>query len=224
MSTPRRSSRRANPARPRQRRKDARPSEIIAASLAEFVSNGFAATKLDDIARRAGIVKGTIYRYFATKEALFEAALRSRIAPMHEQLEQLVDTYPGPSSELLGQVLDRLYHPELSESLHELLAIIIAEGARFPEITRLYYEQTVSRGKRILERIVARGIERGEIRDGAAARLPIVIMAPLVLSTVWRMTFGPLDPVPLERFAAAHRDLVLHGLVGGACDNAAATL
>ena len=201
------------PPKTRRRRKDARPAEIIDAGLAEFAEHGFAGTKLEDVARRAGIVKGTIYRYFDSKDALFEAALKARLTPLIDEVEQLVATFPGSSTELLRLAMRLAYGRMFQPDAQALMRIIISEGRRFPAITELYHRETVAKGRRMIAAIVARGVARGELRAGAAADLPIVVMAPAIMAAVWKMTFEPFDPLDLEKFAAAHADLALDGIL-----------
>ncbi len=196
----------------RRRRKEARPAEIIAAGLAEFADRGFAATKLEDVAARAGVVKGTIYRYFDSKEALFEAALKAQIAPVFDEVLGSLDRFPGSTADLLRLVVPTIYRELFGSGIHVLMRIIIAEGGRFPAIAEFYHRESISRGKAILEAIVRRGVERGEFRSGAAADLPMVVIAPAVMAAVWKMTFDRFEPIAIERFMEAHLDLVLNGL------------
>lgn len=197
----------------RRRRKEARPAELIEAGLREFAARGYAATRLEDVARRAGVSKGTIYRYFDDKEALFLAAVRSRVRPVLDGIEGAVDAFPGSTRDLLTLVVNAVHRELVDSDLRVLIRIIIAEGQSFPELTDLYYRDAVSKGRALLERIVARGLARGEVRPGAAAELPIVVMAPAIMAALWRMTFQPHAPIPPEAFLAAHLDLVLKGLL-----------
>ena len=197
---------------PRRRRKEARPGEIIEAGLAEFAARGFAAAKLDDVARRAGIAKGTIYRYFPSKEALFEAAVLSREAPLAGEVERVIDAFPGPAADLLRLVIAQLYSRLFQPDLQVLMRIVISEGGRHPAIAAFYHRQMVAVGQRLLGRIVARGIAGGEFRRGAVARMPMILVAPAMMATVWKMTFDPFEPLDMETFAAAHLELVLDGL------------
>ncbi len=199
--------------KPRQRRKDARPGEIIAAGLQEFAENGFAMTKLEDVAARAGIAKGTIYRYFDSKEALFEAAVKSQVSPVFEGIESALALFPGSSEDLIRQIVPVVYNLMFSSDIHVLVRIIIAESGRFPAIAEFYHRETVSRGQRILRLIVERGVARGEFREGPVMDLPMVIMAPLLMSAIWKMTFSAIQPIPPETFMKAHLDLVLNGLL-----------
>jgi AcrR family transcriptional regulator len=198
---------------PRRRRKEARPVELVEAGLQEFAIHGFAAARLDDVARRAGVVKGTIYRYFPDKEALFLAAVRSRITPVFDEISGFVDAFPGSTRDLLTLILETIHRQLVNSDLRVLVRIIIAEGERFPALTELYYRETVSKGRALLERVVARGIARGEVREGAAADLPIVIVAPAIMAAIWRMTFDRHAPISAEAFLAAHLDLVFNGLL-----------
>ncbi len=197
----------------RVRRKDARPNELIEAGLAEFAARGFAATRLDDVAKRAGVVKGTIYRYFADKEALFLAAVQSRATPVLGGLETAVDAFNGTTSELLRLILHTVYARLVESDLRVLMRVIIAEGVNFPELAALYHREMITKGKAVLATVVQRGIARGEVRPNAAADLPIIIMAPAIMAAVWKMTFDPLDPVSTERFLAAHLALLEEGLM-----------
>jgi AcrR family transcriptional regulator len=197
----------------RKRRKDARPAELIEAGLAEFAQKGFAGARLEDVASRAGVVKGTIYRYFADKEALFLAAVQSRATPILGQIDGFVDAFPGTTRELLGFMLRTIYAQLVESDLKVLLRIIIAEGVNFPALTALYHREMISRGEALLSRIVARGIARGEVKPNAAASLPLIIMAPAVMAAIWKMTFEPHEPIATERFLAAHLALLDEGLL-----------
>lgn len=196
-----------------RRRKEARPTELIDAGLKEFALHGFAGARLEDVARRAGVVKGTIYRYFSDKEALFLAAVRSEITPVFDEIAGFVDAFPGSTRELLQLIIEAIHRQLVNSDLRVLVRIIIAEGERFPVLTELYYRETISKGRALLEQIVARGIERGEVRMGATADLPLVIVAPAIMAAIWRMTFERHAPISSEAFLAAHIDLVLNGLL-----------
>lgn len=200
------------PVKQRRRRKDARPSEIIEAGFQEFSENGFVGTRLDDVAARAGIAKGTLYLYFNNKEALFEAAVRSRITPLLGRITRLVEFYPGPTRFLL-RILFRLMHRQIAAGeLQTIMRIMIAEGHRFPELTKFYYEEFMSKMMALLETIVARGVKRGELRAGAATDLPFVIISPGVMAAIWSMTFQPHHKIPADKFIDAHIDLVMNGI------------
>lgn len=195
-----------------KRRKAARPGEILQAGLEEFALSGLAATRLEDIAQRAGIAKGTIYRYFDSKEDLFMAVVRSRLVVSLDQFEEMVTNYPGPTDELLKLVLTGIYKQFIGNEISGVMRILIAEGPRFPGLVELYHKEVTSKGITILTHIVKRGIERGEIRDGPAAREPRLIMAPTIMAVLWGLTFEAQDPIDIDAYLISHLDMILHGL------------
>ncbi len=200
---------------PRKRRKDARPAEIIEAGLREFAERGYAGTRLDDVARRAGVAKGTIYRYFADKEALFMAAVRAHVQPVFMDMDAALGRSQLTSRELILFLINRLYLDLVNTDLRVLIRIVIAEGANFPALAQFYHRETISQGKALLEKIIVRGIERGEIRPGPAASLPMVLLGPAIMATIWKLTFDTIDPIETDDFLQAHIDLVLHGIWDG---------
>ncbi len=197
----------------RRRRKEARPAELIEAGLAEFAEKGFAATRMEDIAARADVVKGTIYLYFENKEALFKEAIRSRIEPVFADVQSVIDAFPGTSEDLLRFVIAVLHEKIVQGDIRTILRIMISEGARIPDIVDFYYASTVMVAKRMLTEILKRGIERGEFRPDLPIDQPIVVVAPAIAASMWRMTFDRLDPLDPEAYAAAHADIILKGLL-----------
>jgi AcrR family transcriptional regulator len=200
----------------RRRRKEARPAELIEAGLQEFAEKGFAATRLEDVAARAGVVKGTIYLYFDNKEALFRAAIQSKIAPAIADVQGIVDTFPGDTESLLRLVFHTLYEKLVKGDVRVIMRIMISEGPRFPEILEYYHANTVCMGKRILTRILRRGIERGEFRADIPIEQPVVVVAPAITAAMWMMTFDRFDPLDVDAYAAAHIDIILNGLLSRA--------
>lgn len=188
----------------RRRRKQHRPAEIIDAGLAVFGLKGFEAARMADIAERAGVAKGTLFRYFPTKEALFAAAVTSRVSPVFEQGLALLDSHVGPSLPLLRMLVDTMYLKIDADDLTPLMRVIIAEGHRFPAILELYHRESIALGQALLTRIIDRGVASGEFRASAMTELPLVMMAPAVMGSIWRMTFDAVQPLPLEAFHAAH--------------------
>lgn len=191
-----------------RRRKEARPQEIIAAGLAEFAERGFAASRLEDVAARAGIVKGTIYRYFESKEALFEAALSSGIGPAFDALPEMIADYPGSTSDLLRQLIARLYETLFRPDVELLARIIISEGRRFPDVALLYHRLLVAKGRDLLGRIIERGLARGDLQPSPLSATPEVLVGPVIMAIVWHAVFDRFDPIELKRFLEAHLDLL----------------
>jgi AcrR family transcriptional regulator len=175
------------------RRKDARPAELRTAALDLFVERGYAATRLDDIAARAGVGKGTLYLYYPSKEALFKAVIQEGLVPLYEEGERLLEAHTGSAESLLRALLHTWWDRVGATSLGGIPKLMIAESGNFPEVTRYYVEEVMSRGKRILERALERGMERGEFRRQATDHTARLLMSPVVLMAVWRYSFQCFD-------------------------------
>lgn len=193
-------------------RKEERPTEILDAGFREFAEKGFDAARLENVAARAGVAKGTVYLYYNSKEALFEAAVRSRILPVLDRAMRLVDHYPGPTRTLLRLMFKMMYRRIADEDVRTLMRIMIAEGGRFPALSEFYYHEFIAKIAAVLAAIVERGVKSGELRDGPAVRLPHVLIAPGVMAAIWQMTFQPYHPITLDQFLEAHIDLILNGI------------
>lgn len=200
--------------RPRRRRKDARPSELTAAALDLFVEKGFAATRLDDVAARAGVSKGTLYLYFDSKEALFKAVIEEGIVPMLVAAEKTMAEYQGSSADLLRSLLFGWWQQIGSTHLAGVPKLIISESRNFPEVAKYYYDNVILRGRNLIAAVLNRGIERREFRQMEINACIDVIMAPLLMLVVWRFSFcncgGDIEP---QRFLETHFDLLVRGLM-----------
>jgi AcrR family transcriptional regulator len=196
-----------------RRRKEARPDEILAAALASFAERGFAATRLEDVAARAGISKGTLYLYFGGKEELFEAVVRAMLLPNLEQLEALAATYEGPSAKLLERLLLTITGV-LSSRAGAIPKLVIAEAGNFPDLARFYLDQVIRRGLRLVAAILRRGIDRGEFRPIDVNHAVFCVIAPMLLAALWKNSLEPHDDAPLDAqaLARAHLDLLLRGV------------
>lgn len=195
-----------------QRRKQDRPAEIITAALAEFARNGFEATRLEDVASRAGVSKGTIYRYFDHKQALFEAALRARISPIISEAEQRIKAWQGPAPDLLATMITALHSQLVNSDYPKLMRILIAEGPRFPHLLQFYHQEVISKALPLLQVVLDRGVAEGSFRKGPASRTPLAIAAPGLAAILWQITFQPYQPQSPDDLLQAHLDLVLNGL------------
>ena len=207
----------APPVPRRTRRKDARPGEIVTAALAAFAERGFAATRLGDIAARAGISKGTLYLYFATKEDLFRAAVRRDLLPNLEAMEALAAAHTGPSAALLRAIATRSLALIDSEAA-AIPRLVLAEAGNFPTLARFYADEVAARGLRLISGILARGMARGEFRPLDPMALTPVFFAPILSMLLWRGSLGRhaalgLDP---QQVIAAHLDVLLRGLAADA--------
>lgn len=166
---------------PRCRRKDARPGELIDAALAAFVEHGYAGARLDDIAARAGVSKGTVYLYFKDKEELFEAVVRGTLGDLVAQGHAIARNFAGPSPELLREVLARWWTGIVEhEHISALPKLMISEAGNFPRLARSYYEVVIEPGRALLREVLERGIRRGEFRPVDVENTIHFIIAPLL--------------------------------------------
>jgi AcrR family transcriptional regulator len=201
------------PATPRRRRKDARPAELMAAALDLFVEKGFAATRLDDVAARAGVSKGTLYLYFDSKEALFKAVVEQGIVPLLLVAEQQMEGFTGSSAELLRRLIVGWWQQIGGTRLAGLIKLIIAEACNFPELAQYYHDRVIVRGRGVLSTVLQRGMTSGEFRSLNVESAIDVIFAPLLMLVVWRSSLcncgREIDP---DVFLQTHFDLLIHGL------------
>jgi AcrR family transcriptional regulator len=196
-----------------RRRKEARPDEILAAALASFAERGFAATRLEDVAARAGISKGTLYLYFKGKEELFEAVVRATLVLNLERLEALTATFEGQSARLLERLLLTIAGV-VDSRVGAIPKLVIAEAGNFPDLARFYLDEVVRRGLRLIGTILRRGIERGEFRPIDVDHTVFCVIAPMLIAALWKNSLEPHDDAPLDAqaLARAHLELLLRGL------------
>lgn len=201
---------------PLRRRKEARPSELIAAALELFVEKGFAATRLDDVAKRAGVSKGTVYLYFESKEDLFKAVIREGIVPAVAQGQALVNQHTGDTPELLRGILHGWWELIGATPLAGVPKVMISEARNFPDVARFYFDNVISPGRKLMAGVIERGITRGEFRPVPVESTVEALFGPVVLMMIWRFSMAPCcPPSTLEprTFIDQHIDLALHGLI-----------
>lgn len=196
----------------RELQKEARRSAIIEAALEAFTQQGFTATKLDDVADRAGIGKGTIYLYFDSKENLFEEVVRQKLFPIRDAAEEYVANFTGDAAELLTSHLGNFYKAMKDPKIPQLMAMIIGEGQRFPAISGFFYNEIVSKSHRMMGNIIRKGIASGEFRADADKVYPQIISAPSLLAATWNLQFGEQAPLATDQYMQMHIDFVLRAL------------
>jgi AcrR family transcriptional regulator len=198
----------------RRRRKEARPGELVAAALDVFVEKGFAATRLDDVAARAGVSKGTVYLYFASKEALFKAVIEAGMTPAVEAAEALAKEVDRPAAELLRCFVEGWWQMIGSTPFGSLPKLLVAEAGNFPEIARWFHEAMVRRAQTAMARIIEAGVASGEFRSVDPDIAARVVFAPMFSYLIWQRAFGPAmcELPPPEQFFATAVDLLVHGL------------
>lgn len=178
-----------------QRRKEDRPQEIADAAFKMFAEKGYAATRIDDVAKRAGVSKGLTYLYYKTKEDLFKAVVRNVVIRRVDSLIGNVESTTLSSEAFLrGPLLDFMKKVPGSP-IAIVIRLLISEGPRHPDLVNYYYENVVARGLEAIRQFVARGVERGEFRREALDHQPHLFLAPMMLSMIWRLVFTdkPLD-------------------------------
>lgn len=203
------------PFKPRwERRKDARPQELLAAALDHFVERGFAATRLDDVARAAGVSKGTLYLYFSSKEELFKAVVRESVVPMIGEAEGMMDQFTGSSEELLRLLMTTWWDRIGNTKLSGLTKLMIAEAGNFPELARFYQEEVIDRGDKLVTSMLERGMARGEIRRLDMDIAPRILIAPMIMMMIWKHSQGvcQVDPDKLGAYLEQYIDMAIHGL------------
>lgn len=196
----------------REQQKEARRNAIIDAGFQEFALQGFTATKLDDVAVRAGIGKGTIYLYFDSKEKLFEEVVRKNMLPIVDEAKQNVATFQGTASELLTMHFRRMYEVLHEDRMPELVAMIMSEAARFPTIADFFFKEIGSTFQELVIGILKKGIESGEFRTSFPVEYTQLLIAPAMMSALWRLQFHNHSPLDIDAYAKAHIDFILRGL------------
>ncbi|HSC60726.1 MAG TPA: TetR/AcrR family transcriptional regulator [Rhizomicrobium sp.] len=197
-----------------RRRKSARPQEILDAALACFAEKGFAAARMDDIAERAGVTKGTIYLYFENKDAVFKALVRESIGAQIAHVIESIRAYEGSSRDLLRNAVTMIAHFAATSDRVVLPKIIVAEVGNFPELARFYRDEIIDKGLGAMTSVIARGVERGEFRDVNPDHVARMMIAPILLSIFWRTTFAQFDSEPYDylAFLKSHLDILLRGI------------
>jgi AcrR family transcriptional regulator len=180
-----------------------------------WAEKGFAATRLDDVAAEAGVAKGTIYLYFASKEALFEAALRQTLVATMDAAGEQAQHFEGDTRELLGLLFEKVRR-ELQESGSiVLMKILIGEGHRFPALVALHREIALSRGLGTIRRILQRGVERGELRPDAASTDPRIVVGPIMMASLWSLVYTDATFPPITALIQQHAAMIAKGLAKG---------
>lgn len=201
------------PSAPRwERRKESRPAELMAAALELFAERGYAATRLDDIASRAGVSKGTLYLYFGNKQELFEALVRENIVTLLDRFRAEIAGSEEPADVLLERFLRTWWRDFGATRLSGLCKLVMAEAGNFPEVARFFHDEVIEPNGQLLASIVARGVARGEFRPVDVETAVHLWIAPLVLKAMWTHSFdlcriagASLDP---QRMIDIHLDLI----------------
>jgi len=203
-----------------RRRKEARPEEILVAALELFTEKGFSATRMQDVAKQAGISKGTLYLYFENKEAIFRSVVQEMISPRLDEFEEMVKLYKGPSEELLRKMIKGWWQSVGETRLSAIPKLIVSEAGNFPELAEFFVNTVVKRGRKVFTDVVSRGITSGEFNIYEPRAVARLIVAPLVQLTIWMHSLKPFDEnMDNNDFLELHTEFILKALTRNKNEN-----
>jgi AcrR family transcriptional regulator len=192
--------------------RDDRMRAIRAAALDVFAAKGFSAARLEDVAKAAGVAKGTIYLYFKSKDELLESIVKSTIGVTLQSVELAVASAPAPASALLRLVGQSIAASMQDPDRRRVLHLILSEGGRFPALAEFYHREIISRGMAMIRAIVAKGLASGEFVSDEPARFPHLVMAPALVAVIWSVVFARIEPLDSRAMIEAHFDLLIRAL------------
>ena len=196
-----------------RRRKEERPAEILNAALKTFAIKGYAATKLDVVAKEAGVSKGTVYLYFESKEALFKAVVTEFVLPQIAKAEQQAENYTGSIKDLMFELVEQWRVNILETDVSGIPKIIIAEASNFPELATFYLENVIQRARQFAANLIKLGIERGEFRKCNTKYAARTFLTPMIFSAIWRHSLAPFDEdYDIREYLDTHLDIFIRGI------------
>jgi AcrR family transcriptional regulator len=198
-----------------QRRAEDRPREICTAALEVFAEKGFAAAKLDEIARRAGVSKGTLYLYFKDKEDLFRAVVRDAIAPNVQAITATVAALDAPFAQVVRMFLAGFAEREATLPIGAVAKMVIGESLNFPELARVWHDEVASKAIGALAAFIEQAQQKDEVRPGDPRLYAFSLMGPMVVGALWRATLVPAggQTVDISALARQHADALLEGML-----------
>ena len=198
-----------------QRRSEDRPREICAAALELFAERGFAGTRVDDIAARAGVSKGTLYLYFKDKEEIFGAVVRNTVAPNIAMIRETVAASDMPFRLIVQSLLERFVDMAERLPIGAVAKIVIGESRNFPELAKVYHDLVVSEAIAIVSGLIDKAQAKGEVRPGDARLYAMTLIGPMLMALLWRETFEPIgaEKVDLKTLVRQHASAALEGLL-----------
>jgi AcrR family transcriptional regulator len=200
-----------------QRRSEERPRDICAAALEVFAEKGFAAARVDEIAKRAGVSKGTLYLYFEDKQAIFRAVVRETVVPNFEMVQQALLASNLSFADIVRMFLERFADLASRAPLGAIAKMVIGESRNFPELSKVWHDQVASRALGLLATLIADAQKRGEVRSGNPRFYAFSLAGPMLMGVLWKETLQPAGGAPLDLalLARQHAETVLAGMLSG---------
>ena len=205
----------ACPAAPkRERRKEARPRELLDAALELFVEQGFAETKAEDVAKRAGVSKGTLFLYFGSKEELFKAVVRENIAGQFSEFNVALDSYTGSTESLMRTFMAAWWVRVGATHSAGICKLMVSEGRQFPELAEFYRAEVIDPACQVISRVLDRGVQRGELKVPTSPHNVYTLLAPILFLMLWNSAPGLSGAMVLDgaTFLGNQIDVLLHGI------------
>jgi TetR/AcrR family transcriptional regulator len=200
----------------RARRKEARPGELLAAALDLFVEKGFAATRAEEVAKRAGVSKGTLFLYFSSKEELFKAVVRENISGRFGQWGTEIDQFQGSTADMLRMCMLAWWERIGSTKASGITKLMLSEAGNFPELATFYRDEVIRPGNELIKRILQRGVDRGEFRPMNMKYAVYTVLGPMLFLALWKHSYGTLsdakDHLAPQEYLAAQIDAILLGM------------
>jgi TetR/AcrR family transcriptional regulator len=200
----------------RERRKEARPGELLDAALDLFVEKGYAATRSEEVAVRAGVSKGTLFLYFPSKEELFKAVVRENIVRHQTEGAEEIARFTGTAAEMLEYLMLEWWRRYGATKASGISKLVMSEASNFPDLARFFQEEVIAPGHAMVRSVLQRGIERGEFRAIELDLAVHSVISPLLFLIMWKHSMAPCCPqsthIEPEAFISQHAQLLLRGL------------
>ncbi len=201
----------------RERRKEARPGELLDAALDLFVEKGFAATRAEEVAARAGVSKGTLFLYFASKEDLFQAVVRENISGRFNEWNAEFAAFEGSSAEMLRYCMQVWWERLGATKASGITKLIMSEARNFPEIAAFYHREVIDPGKQLIRRILQRGVDRGEFKVIDIEYAVYGVIAPMIFLIMMKHSLGACIPADQAIDPQRYLNSQVEALINGLC-------
>jgi len=192
-----------------------RAGEILDAAFALFAKHGYADTRIEAVARQAGVAKGTVYLYCRSKEDLFRGVVERQLAPAVAAIERMTQAPDLAPAARLGSIYNQLAEVVATGAPGEVLRLVLGESARFPELAEIYFNSIVGPALSRMQALIGEEMDQGHLRESPVRNYPMAFMAPVLTAALWRTMFQARRPLDIESFLAAYSDMAMHGLAPG---------